>query len=367
MIMNKFVLPLLGLFFLFGTVTAYQINIDAPDTLSVGKPLIVTGTTNFGIGTPLDVVLFQQITANTEIQRKTVYVQSDNTFRAVFDTTNLTKGKYKVEVPASGLGDSHNMQLVEIIDRTDEITLISGLSQEYTGTLLIAGTMKDNHNAGIQIKVTGPDGEKIFCPQYIATYNQGRFSTEVSITKGGAYDISFTDSEGFVGTRRITVTGGERITVTPTLITPVTTSLSVLSARATASRDSPAYFEVKAGYGPVKVYTSSRIDWVLEFIDEKGILQTVNENGELNREEIEIQGRGKSVFFRIYPYKYSDNGAIILYAENAQSIRVSQTLPDAFKGLSGNPVVPEETEASLGSVIACSALVLAVALLHRHR
>ena len=35
------------------------------------------------------------------------YIQSDSTFRVIFDTTLLPKGIYKVEVPASGTGDSH--------------------------------------------------------------------------------------------------------------------------------------------------------------------------------------------------------------------------------------------------------------------
>ncbi len=50
-------------------------------SLPVGKPLIVTGTTTFGIGTPIDVVLYYQLTTTTEIKRKIVYVQSDHTFR----------------------------------------------------------------------------------------------------------------------------------------------------------------------------------------------------------------------------------------------------------------------------------------------
>ncbi len=363
--MNKFVLPVLGLLFLFGTASAYQINIDAPETLAVGKPLLVTGTTNFGIGTPIDVVLYYQVTTNTEVKRKIAYVQSDHTFRVVFDTTNLKKGVYKVEVPASGLGDSINMRLVELIDRTDEITLSSAQLQEFSGKISIAGTMEDNQNAGVQIEVTGPDGERIFGPQYIATDNRGHFSTEVPITKGGVYEVSFTDTSGYVGTKSITVTGGSGTSVSPTLITPVTTAAQVLSARATASRDLPAYFEIITGSRRVNVYTSSRIDWVMEYIDSDGILHTVNDYGEINPEEIDVQGWGKPVYFKVYPYKYSDSGEVVVYARNAQAVKVSQTMPEVFAGSSANTNIPEGTETPLGPAIACSAVVLAIAFLQR--
>jgi len=361
--MNKFVLPVLGLLFLTGVVSAYQINIDAPATLAVGKPLVVNGTTNFGIGTPIDVVLYYQLTTNTEIKRRIAYVQSDHTFRVVFDTTTLKKGTYKVEVPATGLGDSVNTRIVNLIDRTDEITL-TRILQEYTGRLAITGTLENNKNDGVQIEVTGPDGERVFGPQYIATNMQGSFATDIAITKSGVYDVSFTDTNGYVGTKSITVIGSGGTSATPTVTPAGTTSAAVQSAYTTASREEPAYFEVKAGTGPVTVYTSTHIDWVLEYIDEKGILHTVNENGELNPEEIEIQGRGKSIFFKVYPYKYSDNGAIILYAENAQSVRVSPTIPAAFGGSPDSTGTPSETQASSLPFIACCAVLL-VFLFHR--
>ena len=79
--MKKIVLLVMGLLFLSGIGSAYQVNIDAPDSLPIGKPLIVNGTTTFGIGTPIDVVLYYQLTTTTEIKRKIVYVQSDRSFR----------------------------------------------------------------------------------------------------------------------------------------------------------------------------------------------------------------------------------------------------------------------------------------------
>src|SRR4030042_3579261 len=137
--MKKIVLLLLGLFFLSGFASAYRVNIDAPDSPPIGKPLIVNGTTTFGIGTPIDVVLYYQLTTTTEIKRKIVYVQSDYTFRAVFDTTGLQTGMYKVEVPTTGMGDSITMRGVHMVDRSDDIQMNSPLYQNFDGKMYVAG------------------------------------------------------------------------------------------------------------------------------------------------------------------------------------------------------------------------------------
>lgn len=214
--MNKFVLLALGLFFLSGIASSYQINIYAPDTLAVGKPLIVTGTTTFGIGTPIDVVLYYQLTTSTEVWRRIAYVQSDKTFSVVFDTTNLKKGLYKVEVPVNGLGDSVTMRLVQLIDRSDDIYLSSPSTQNFNTKIYVAGTIKGDENSGVQIEVTGPDGSRIMGPQYISTNYQGYFSVAVPIALIGVYDVSFTDVKGFIGTRNVSVIG-TGTTVLPTI------------------------------------------------------------------------------------------------------------------------------------------------------
>src|SRR5512136_498295 len=147
--MKKIVLVVIGLFFLTGSACAYQVNIDAPESLSVGKPLIVNGTTTFGIGTPIDVVLYYQLTTTTEIKRKIVYVQSDYTFRAVFDTTGLKTGMYKVEVPTSGMGDSITMRVVNLVDRSDDLQLSSPTYLAFSGKIPVSGTIKGDENSGV--------------------------------------------------------------------------------------------------------------------------------------------------------------------------------------------------------------------------
>jgi hypothetical protein len=354
--MYKLVLLVLGLFVLIGNASAYQINIDAPATLTVGKPLVVNGTTNFGIGTPIDVVLYHQLTSTTEIKRKIAYVQSDHTFRVVFDTTKLEKGIYKVEVPASGLGESINMRQVELVDRTDEISLTTGItSQEFTGTLKITGTLKNNKNSGIQIEVIALDGGRVFSPKFIPTDSAGMFILEIPITEPGEYEVVFTDTQGYVGTKAITVTGG----VKSNQVVAATTKTR-LSAHAPASQDVPAYFEVKTISGPMTVYTSSDVNWVIEYGDATGSIRTVNDHGELNPEQVEIYGNGSSVFFRVYPYEGAGRDEVFLYVENARSIRVSPTVPALFQ----QTVAPaSETQAPFSPLAAIGALFAAIIIL----
>lgn len=323
--MKKIVLLVMGLLFLSGFASAYLVNIDAPDSLSVGKPLIVTGTTTFGIGTPIDVVLYYQLTTTTEIKRKIVYVQSDYSFRAVFDTTGLKTGMYKVEVPTNGMGDSVSMRVVNLIDRSDDIQLTSATTQNFNGKISIAGAIKGDENSGVQVEAIGPDNLIIFGPIYVNTNYLGSFATEIPVTEPGDYEVSFTDARGYVGKRIITVTGLQSLTSTPS-----PTTVSIVSAHTKASRDNPAYFIIKTGFGPVTIHTSSSIDWIIEYVDQKGTIQLVNEQGEKYPERVTLQGNGKLIYIKVYPIKSSLNNEVFVYAENANSIAVSSTIPAPF-------------------------------------
>lgn len=323
--MKKIVLLVLGLLFLSGCASAYRVNIDAPDTLSVGKPLIVNGTTTFGIGTPIDVVLYFQLTTTTEIKRKIAYVQSDYTFRTVFDTTGLKTGTYKVEVPTNGMGDSVSMRVVNLVDRSDEIQLTSPTTQNFNGRISLAGMIKGDENSGVQVEVIGPVYQVIFGPRYINTDYQGNFATEIPITEPGDYEVSFTDAKGYIGKRTITVTG-----LQPLVSSTLPTTVSVVTAHTKSSRDTPAYFIITASTGPVVIHTSSSIDWIIEYIDEKGAVQLVNEQGEQYPERFTLLSKGKMMYIKVYPVKYSVNNEVFVYADNANSIVVSPTVPQPF-------------------------------------
>ena len=324
--MKKIVLLVMGLLFLPVIAIAYQVNIDAPETLTVGKPLVVTGVTTFPPGMSVDVVLYYQLTTTTEIKRQVVGVRPYKTFKVVFDTIGLKTGTYKVEVPVNGMGDSVTMRLVQIVDRSEEIQMDSPLHQQFTGALVVAGTIKGDENSGVQVEVVGPDGSLVLGPQFVNTNYEGVFSTEVPISIPGEYEVSFTDAKGFIGTRTITATGPQTPVATLSEAAPDT----VVSAHAKASRDAPAYFTVKTGSGPVMLYTSSSIDWVIEYVDEKGVLHVENNQDAKNPEKAAIGGSGNTIYVKIYPYNYSEQGEVFLYAENADAISVSPTVPAPF-------------------------------------
>jgi len=336
--MNKIVLVVMGLLFIFGDASAYQVTIEAPDTLTVGKPLIVTGTTTFGIGTPIDVDLYVQVTTSTQVDHKIAYVQSDRTFRVIFDTTDLKKGLYKVEVPVIGQGDSVSMRLVNLVDRSDEISLSSPTQQRFNGKLYVAGSVSTDKNSGVQIAVFDSDNIPVFGPQFVNTNYLGMFSADIPISQSGDYEVSFTDSNGYIGSRILSVAGGATVTSVPT---SVATTLPVLSAHGKASHDNPVYFVIRPTSGTFTLYTSSSIDWVIEYVDDRGILHMVNEQGETTPEKIQLTGKGKPIFIKVYPYKYSVNSVAFLYAENANSVSVSPTVPAVF----GTPS-PGETQHS---------------------
>ncbi|MFA6332615.1 MAG: hypothetical protein WCX22_06670 [Methanoregula sp.] len=358
--MVKFVLLLIGLLLLSVPVLAYQVNLEAPDSLAVGKPLVVSGTTNIGIGTPIDVVLYFQLTTTTEIKKRTVYIQSDKTFKVVFDTTGLKPGTYKVEVPLPSNGESVTMQLITLYDRTEEIELSSPVNQSYTGKIYVAGKINGAENSGVQIEVIDPTGLIIFGPQYINTDNSAHFSADVTIPAPGAYEVSFTDVNGYLGSRTINSLGqGPAAFEVTTVATTATAVPKLLSAHTQASRDAPAYFVVVTGTGPVTLYTSKSLDWVIEYIDEQGTLHMENNQGSTSAEAAEFQGRGKTVYVKVYPYKYAVSSDVFLYGENVKSIKVSPTIPASFAASAPvttaeeSPVMP-----MMGGIAVIIALVL---------
>lgn len=341
--MKKIVLLVMGLLFLPVLASAYQVNIDAPESLTVGKPLVVTGETTFGVGTPIDVVLYYQMTTTSEVQRRIVYIQPDKTFKAIFDTTGLKTGIYKVEVPTSGMGgDSVTMRVIQLIDRSDSIHLTSSLTQPFSGKMYVAGTITGSENSGIQVEVVGPGNEVIFGPRYVNTNYAGDFSVDVPVTATGDYEVSFTDSKGYIGAKTFTILGIP--SVAGVTVVETTPTVQVLSAHASSSRDRPAYFVVKSGTGLVSLYTSSSVDWVVEYVDESGVYHTVNAQGAQIAERVELTGTGKTLYFKIYPQKASVTGEAFLYGQNVKAVTVSPNVPAVFAA--PETPVPAETAAA---------------------
>ncbi|MDD1712500.1 MAG: hypothetical protein LUQ69_04955 [Methanoregulaceae archaeon] len=347
--MKRILYLLVFLSLLIGSAAAYELSISAPTTVQAGKPIIVNGTTNLQPGTTVEVVLSRSEYTSTEVARKSVTIQSARDFTLVFDTKGFVKGTYKLEVlPVPGinfLGDSVTLRSVQLIDRSDEITLKSPIKQEYNGQLRIEGSIRGLKSAGVQINVTDDTGKVIFGPEYIATNSDGVFSKQVQIQKSGAYDVEFSDDKGFIGVKTFTV--DEIPTVTTPVPTEIPTIVPSLSASALVSPDSPAYFKVTTMGGPVRVFTSTGIDLVIEYPDAQGAIQKVNKMGALGAEEVTITGNRDVVYVKVYPYKFADKGTITLHVENASSIDVSTAVPTIFSGTTGATATTSTTKSPL--------------------
>lgn len=327
---RTFVLLALLFSLITGVTSAYELSIDTPLQLQRGMPLVVNGTSNLPAGISVDVVLSRSEYSTEEVARETVTLQGSKDFTITFDTKDLSKGQYKVEVPAiagySFLGSSVSLRVVTIIDRTDEITITSQKVQQMDGFLRLNGAIKNLKNAGVQIEVEGPDDEVLFGPAFIATNVEGTFSKNIPITEVGQYEVSFTDSNGYIGTIVFTV---NEVPVLATIPTTLPTARPLNSAAGMASNDHPAYFIV-TGSGPIVISTSAGTDWVIEYPDANGVIRKVNNKGKIDPEQVSVEGSGGIITLKVYPYRLSDEGEVTLTAEGADSIQLATGVPEAF-------------------------------------
>ncbi|HOB17906.1 MAG TPA: hypothetical protein PKK74_04335 [Candidatus Methanoculleus thermohydrogenotrophicum] len=354
-------LTLLAATLLVSVASAAYVEINAPETVYVGEPLVVTGTTVTGgltkptlnPGFSTDVVLYRIKHSKSEVDRKTIVVQEDGSFSATFDTRGLAAGTYTVEIidpdyPNTFGGSSKTLQFLKLVDRSGDIKITSDLNQEFDGSLDIAGAIDGIGNAGVRILVEH-NGTTVYGPEYIRTDANGAFSVTVPIPGAGTYHVTFSDTRGYIGTTEFVVTGAP---------TPTETQEPVVSASAPATRSAPAYFEVDTRTGKVTLTTSSGVDWVVEYISEDGDLHKVNEKGLLDPEVIEFSAQGGRIYVKIYPVGYSDSKTVRLSGTNVDAIRVSQDAPGFF----GDEVPTPTTEAAtpLPAVLALLALLVVV-------
>jgi len=313
-----------------GMVQAYELAISTPTQLQRGMPLVVNGTSNIPPGNTVDIVLSRTGHVTEEIAREPVTLQTNQVFTVIFDTTDLPKGIYKVEVPPISsyayLGDSVTLRVIEIIDRTDEVTLRSPKTQEMDGTLAVEGTIQSLRGSGVQIEVIGPDERVVFGSAYVPVKTDGSFSLSVPVTETGLYRISFTDAKGYIGTFKVTVMEKPE-TIQATI--EVTPARRVVSESAPASRDRPATFAIHTGTEPARVFTSSGFDWVLEYRDATGEIVRVNEKGSLGNEEVTLNGTGGIILVTVYPNSYSVDETVLLSAEGADRIEIATPVTTA--------------------------------------
>lgn len=350
-------LTIIAAMMLVGTASAAYVSISAPQTVYVGDTLVVTGTSiTGGLTTPTlkpwfstDVILYALKPGKSEVGRVEIVVQKDGTFTARFDTDGLRPGDYSIEIIDPTLstfgGSSTTQRMITLVDRSGSLKIHSPLNQDLDGTLDLRGAIGDLGSAGVQVRVER-DGFVVYGPQYVATNKEGAFSVEVPISDGGSYEVSFSDTRGYIGSAVFVVTGTPGPTPTEAMI----------SASSPAGRSAPAYFEVDTRSGVVKIVTSAGIDWVVEYIDEDNKHYKANEKGMLEPETVEIAARGGLIYLKVYPMSYNDSGTVQVSASNADSVRVSQTAP----GLFGDATPTPAQAAPLPAVLALLALLAVV-------
>lgn len=239
--MKRIILAALLLMSVVGTVSAYGLYLDCPDSVQSGVPLKCTLDSDFPAGTTFNLVLYQSGYTATQIRKQTLTIQDNKaTQYIIFDTDGLPGGSYKAEIQYTGAdvsrlrSDSTTLALITILDRSGEIEITSPESQDIEDALRIEGELKNGGNSGVEIEVSGPDG-RIYGPQWIGTKasiknNAGVFTQKVDVTAGGDYTVEFSDAKGYIGTKSFAV-------VAPTTVAtavPVTTAV-VKTTKTTAT------------------------------------------------------------------------------------------------------------------------------------
>ena len=192
-------------------VSAYQLFIDAPAELNVGQTLKVMGNSTLPAGTSFDVVMYYAQYTATEIERRTVTLQDYNnkTFVIPFSTRGLKGGLYRIEVQSdSGIedrlsSDSVIQKLVNVVDRSREITITSLMTQDIKDALIIEGSIAKLGDDGAKLEIRGPEGP-VFGPTWIETRKEmkqgaGEFIKTININVPGDYDVHFSDAKGYIG------------------------------------------------------------------------------------------------------------------------------------------------------------------------
>jgi len=258
--MNKLVFLIIILSLLvIGTASGYGLYIDCPDSIQVGQTLKVSVDSDFPAGTSFDLVFYETRYTATEIASRTITIQDkQQTQYILFDTQGLRGGNYKVEIQFKGAdesrlsSDSVTLKLITLIDRSNEITITSPLSQDVSEALRIEGSITKLGNAGIEIEVRGPLGP-LFGPHWIETIKDmksgdGTFTRVVPVGTRGDYEVHFTDIKGFIGTITFHVTDASPTKSPTTIKTPVPVTTTRLPATTVAT---PTITPTKSATSPL--------------------------------------------------------------------------------------------------------------------
>ncbi len=279
-VISRSLLFLIAIALLITTVSAYIITINGPDKVTSGSPLVITGNTSFPEDTYFDIVLFYSKYTAGEIKRQKIIVDQSKQFRAEFETRDLQRGQYKIEVHdivsdgkefvESALGSSSiTRRVITLIDRSDEIAIESSNSQKISSALTVTGRIKNMGNGVVTLRVFGPDNFT-FGPQQLITKpgfadKDGHFSTQIPVPGTGEYQVSFSDKNGFIGEVVFNVTNEDGTTGTPIpTVTPVVTDTSTPLPTPTTAATTPTPAPTKSPLSGCLVMAGIIVAFVLQ-------------------------------------------------------------------------------------------------------
>jgi hypothetical protein len=226
---------------------------EVPAEINVGQTLKVMGNSTLPAGTSFDLVMYYSQYTSTEIERRTVTLQDYNnkTFVIPFTTRGLKGGLYRIEMQSDSRieerlsSDSVTQRLVNVVDRTGEISITSPLTQDIKDALRIEGSIAKLGNDGVKLEVRGPEGP-VFGPTWIETKREmklgaGEYTKTINVNVPGDYDVHFTDAKGYIGVVTFHVnapTPTPTPTQTPTL-TQIATQIPTTSTPTPTPTKSP--------------------------------------------------------------------------------------------------------------------------------
>jgi len=274
--MKRIILIALFLMCITGTASAYGLYVNCTESVQVGLPVKCSIDSDFPPGRSFDIVFYQTQNTATEVSRQSFTMQDNKITQYKFlDTKGFPAGNYKVEVQYTGpdepqlRSDSRTLQFVKLIDRSNEITITSPMTQTPDGALRIEGSINKLGNEGVKIEVRGPDG--VVFDNWIGTKESiqsgaGVFTKLVTVTGPGDYDVLFTDSKGFIGVKtfKVSAPATQIITGIPTTTAVIKTTKTLTTVptpwpTATKSPISPitAFIGI-AGAGLVSIFVMKR-------------------------------------------------------------------------------------------------------------
>ena len=263
--MKRIFLATIILLTLVSAVSAYGLSINGPESVTIGRPVIINLTTDLPVGTSIDVVFYQSQYTSTLVDTRNVVVQEGKqNYTVIFSTTDVKGGQYKAEARLKTMtttdlrSGSITSIILDVIDRSNEISITSNRNQTLGNALVIEGSIAGIGDSGVKLEVQGPSGT-VFGPDWIETQKSGtagdgKFSKTIPVTDAGEYDVSFSDQRGSSGSDIGTVVFN--VVAPQTVAIPTQTTTIVKTTRIpTPTQEQPAE-PAPPTHSPVSVWAA---------------------------------------------------------------------------------------------------------------